>query len=66
VCSLSMTGPGRGCCRGAPKPSALCPEGENMSALEIGVHEFRQGGITCCWNWSEAGHVLAELGDEMY
>jgi hypothetical protein len=33
--------------------------------LEITVHECRRGGVACCRDWSEAGHVLAELGDEM-
>jgi hypothetical protein len=33
--------------------------------LEIAVHECRRGGVACCRNWSEAGHVLVELGDEM-
>jgi hypothetical protein len=31
------------------------------SFLEVVVHECRQGGVACCWNWSEAGHVLAEF-----
>jgi hypothetical protein len=21
-------------------------------------------GVVCCWNWPEAGHVLAQLCDE--
>jgi hypothetical protein len=29
------------------------------------LHEYSQGGVAGCWNWSEAGHVLAELGDEI-
>jgi hypothetical protein len=34
--------------------------------LEILVHEYSRGGVAICRNWSdcEAGHVLAELGDE--
>jgi hypothetical protein len=33
--------------------------------LEAAVHECSRGGVVCCQNWSEAGHVLAELGDEV-
>jgi hypothetical protein len=33
--------------------------------LEVAVHECRWGGAACCRNWSDAGHVLAELGDEV-
>jgi hypothetical protein len=33
--------------------------------LEVVVHECSRGGVACCPNWSEAGHVLAELSDEM-
>jgi hypothetical protein len=32
--------------------------------LELAVHECSRGGMTCCRNWSGAGHVPAELGDE--
>jgi hypothetical protein len=33
--------------------------------LEVIVHECSRGGVVSCWNWSEEGHVLVELGDEM-
>jgi hypothetical protein len=33
--------------------------------LEICVHECSRGGVACCRNWCEAGHVLTELGDEV-
>jgi hypothetical protein len=33
--------------------------------LEVAVHERRRGGAACGRNWSDVGHVLAELGDEM-
>jgi hypothetical protein len=33
--------------------------------LEVVVHECGQGGVACCQNWSEAVHVLAELGDKV-
>jgi hypothetical protein len=32
--------------------------------LEVLVHECSLGGVASRRNWSEAGHVLAELGDE--
>jgi hypothetical protein len=36
---------------------------EDMSAfLESAVCECSWGGVAGCRNWSEAGHVLAELG----
>jgi hypothetical protein len=61
-----VTGHGRGRFRGAPNAGAVCPDGEGMGAfLAVAVHECSQGGVACCWNWSEAGHMLAELGDEM-
>jgi hypothetical protein len=33
--------------------------------LEVAVHECNWRGVACCRNWSEAGHVLAQLNDEM-
>jgi hypothetical protein len=33
--------------------------------LEVAVHECSRGGMMYCQNWSEAGHMLEELGDEM-
>jgi hypothetical protein len=30
--------------------------------LEVIVHECSRGGMASCQNWSEVGHVLAELG----
>jgi hypothetical protein len=39
---------------------------EDVGALpEVAMHECSQGGVACCWNCSEAGHVLEELSDEM-
>jgi hypothetical protein len=32
--------------------------------LESVVYECSWGGVASCLNWSEAGHVLAKLGDE--
>jgi hypothetical protein len=66
VSSLSMTGPGMGRCRGAPKPGALCPDGGRCGCTsQVALHECSRGGVVCCWNWSEASHVLVELDDEM-
>jgi hypothetical protein len=31
--------------------------------LEVTVHAYSWGDMACCQNWSEVGHVLAELGD---
>jgi hypothetical protein len=52
---------------GGLQSSACCiPTEEDVGALlEVAVHECSRGGVTCCWNWSEAGHVVEELGDEM-
>jgi hypothetical protein len=36
--------------------------GANFVVVE---HECRRGGVVCFRNWSEAGDVLAELGNEM-
>jgi hypothetical protein len=33
--------------------------------LEVAVNEGSRGGMASCRNWSEAGHVLAKLGDEV-
>jgi hypothetical protein len=33
--------------------------------MEVAVHERSQGGMACCYNWSEADHMLAELADEV-
>jgi hypothetical protein len=33
--------------------------------VEVTVYECSQRGVTCHLNWSEAGHVLVELGDEV-
>jgi hypothetical protein len=64
VPSLSMTGPDRGCCKGAPEPGALFSSQEEVcTLLEVSVHECSWGGVVCWQNWSEAGHVLAELSD---
>jgi hypothetical protein len=32
--------------------------------LKVLVRECSRGGVASCRNWSEASHVLAELGDE--
>jgi hypothetical protein len=32
---------------------------------EILVYEGTWIGVACCWNWPEAGHVLAQLCDEV-
>jgi hypothetical protein len=48
--------------------SARCvlPE-ENMHALlEVAVHECIWGGMACCRNRFEVGHMLAELSDEVH
>jgi hypothetical protein len=38
---------------------------EDVGALlEVAVHECSRGAVASCCNWSEAGHVLVELGDE--
>jgi hypothetical protein len=38
---------------------------EDVGALlEVAVHECSRGGVTSCRNWSQVGHVLAELSDE--
>ena len=38
-----------------------------MGALvEVALYKCRQGGVVCCWDWSEAGHVLEELSDEVH
>jgi hypothetical protein len=43
----------------------LRPDGEDMVAYrEVLVYECSRGGMVSCRNWSEPGHVLAELGDE--
>jgi hypothetical protein len=40
---------------------------ENVGVLlKATMQKFRRGGMPCCQNWFEAGHVLAELGDEMH
>jgi hypothetical protein len=33
--------------------------------LMVTVNKCSWGGMACCWKWSEVGHVLAELGDEV-
>jgi hypothetical protein len=39
---------------------------EHVDALlKVAVHKSSQGGMVRCQNWSEVGHVLMELGDEM-
>jgi hypothetical protein len=39
---------------------------EDMRTLvEVLVVECSGEGVACCRNWSEAGHVLAELGNEV-
>jgi hypothetical protein len=64
-CSVSMTGPGRGRCRGLQGRARCVLAKEHMGALlEAAVHECSRGGVLGCWNWSEAGHVLAEVSDE--
>jgi hypothetical protein len=62
VSSLSVTGPGRG--RQIPACCFLTEE-DVRGLLAAAVHECSWGGVVCCWNWFEAGHVLAELGDEV-
>jgi hypothetical protein len=34
-------------------------------SVRAAVHECSRGGVACCRNWSEAGNVLADLGDEI-
>jgi hypothetical protein len=34
--------------------------------LEVAVNECSREGVAGCRNWSEAGHMLAELGDEKH
>jgi hypothetical protein len=40
-------------------------EEDVFAFLEVAVHEYSGGGVTCYRNWSQAGHVLMELGDEV-
>jgi hypothetical protein len=40
-------------------------EEEVRTLLEVAVHECNRGVVACCQNWSEAGHVLAELDDKV-
>jgi hypothetical protein len=50
--------------QGVAVPSVLMQE--NVDALlEVAVQECSRGGMACCRNWFEAGHLLAELGGEM-
>jgi hypothetical protein len=35
------------------------------AGMEVFVHECSWTGVACCWNWSEASHVLMQLWDEM-
>jgi hypothetical protein len=40
-------------------------EEDMYTLLEVAVHECSRGDMACCRDWSEAGHMLAELGDEV-
>jgi hypothetical protein len=66
VFSFFMTGPVRCHCMG-PQSLACCvlTEEDVLAFLEVTVHKYSQGGVACCWNWSEVGHVLAELGNQV-
>jgi hypothetical protein len=35
------------------------------TGMEVFVHKCSWTGVACCWNWSEASHILAQLCDEM-
>jgi hypothetical protein len=41
-------------------------EEDVCALLEVTVHKCSQGGVACSRNWSEEGHVLVELGDEVH
>jgi hypothetical protein len=57
-------GPNRGRCKGAPGPDELRPGRDLRDAiLEVLVHERCCGVVPRCWDWSQAGHALAELRD---
>jgi hypothetical protein len=43
----------------------VLPEEDVRALIEVAVHACSQGGMACCRNRSEAGHMLAELGDEV-
>jgi hypothetical protein len=34
--------------------------------MEVLVHECGWGGVVRCHNWSEVGHILAQLCDEVH
>ncbi|PNF32239.1 hypothetical protein B7P43_G17785 [Cryptotermes secundus] len=65
--SPSVIGPGRRRCRGGLQQSTSCvlPEEDLRALFEVAVHECSRGSVACCWNWSEAGNILAKLGDEV-
>jgi hypothetical protein len=41
------------------------PEKDVCATAEVLVYERCWGGVARCPNWSQAGHVLAELRDEV-
>jgi hypothetical protein len=51
---------------GLQSPARCVLTEEDVGALiEVAVYECSRGDVACCRYWTEAGHVLAELGDEM-
>jgi hypothetical protein len=59
---LSVTGPGKGLQCSA---SCFLLEEDVHALLKVAVHKCNRGGVACCRNRSEVGHMLAELGDEV-
>jgi hypothetical protein len=52
--------------RGLQSPAKCVLAEEDVRAtVEVLVHEHFWGGVARCWNWSQAGHVSAELRDEV-
>jgi hypothetical protein len=45
-------------------PQTSCRK-KTCAVGEILVYEGTCVGVACCWNWPEAGHVLAQLCDEV-
>jgi hypothetical protein len=41
-------------------------EKDMRAVMEVLVHECGRGGVVRCRNWSEAGHMTAQLCDEMH
>jgi hypothetical protein len=61
-----VTGPGRGRRRGSQiSANFVLTQKDVRTLVAVVVHDCSQRGVAYIRDWSQAGHVLGELADEM-